>query len=389
MLTALIVANTHWDGPGPWWPIFPILWFLFITFLVVMFVRYRGALAPRLVRRGVPSRRALRGRRDRRGRVPRADGRAARLERQGRRPMSAEIALEARGLTKRYGDALAVDRVSLSVRRGEVYGFLGPNGAGKTTTLRMLLGLIRPTSGSATVLGRRPGDAAALAKIGSMIEGPAFYPYLSGRDNLAVVARYAGVGKAHLDQVLETVDLGSRGGDKFGAYSLGMKQRLGVAAALLKEPDLVVLDEPTNGLDPAGMRDMRCADPAPRRRGPHGDPVEPHARRGAAGLRPGRRDQLRPDDPGEHGRGAAGRGRAGAARVAVRRGPRDPRRPGVRAGRPHRRRGAAAPGRRAPHRRGDPRARAGGRRGQGGPARRPAARGRVLRDHHERHHQRP
>ena len=172
--------------------------------------------------------------------------------------MSTEVALEARGLTKRYGDALAVDRVSLSVRRGEVYGFLGPNGAGKTTTLRMLLGLIRPTSGSATVLGRRPGDAAALAKIGSMIEGPAFYPYLSGRDNLAVVARYAGVGKAHLDQVLETVDLGSRGGDKFGAYSLGMKQRLGVAAALLKEPDLVVLDEPTNGLDPAGMRDMRA-----------------------------------------------------------------------------------------------------------------------------------
>jgi ABC-2 type transport system ATP-binding protein len=172
--------------------------------------------------------------------------------------MSAEIALEARGLTKRYGDTLAVDRVSLSVHRGEVYGFLGPNGAGKTTTLRMLLGLIRPTSGAATVLGNRPGDAAALAKIGSMIEGPAFYPFLSGRDNLAVVARYAGVGTAHLDRVLETVDLGSRGRDKFGAYSLGMKQRLGVAAALLKEPDLVVLDEPTNGLDPAGMRDMRA-----------------------------------------------------------------------------------------------------------------------------------
>ncbi len=172
--------------------------------------------------------------------------------------MSAEIALEARDLTKRYGDALAVDRVSLRVQRGEVYGFLGPNGAGKTTTLRMLLGLIRPTSGAATVLGRRPGEAAALAKIGSMIEGPAFYPFLSGRDNLAVVARYAGVGTAHLDQVLETVDLGSRGNDKFRAYSLGMKQRLGVAAALLKEPDLVVLDEPTNGLDPAGMRDMRA-----------------------------------------------------------------------------------------------------------------------------------
>ncbi|MCW2762643.1 MAG: transporter related protein [Marmoricola sp.] len=172
--------------------------------------------------------------------------------------MSAETALEARGLTKRYADTLAVDGVSLSVRRGEVYGFLGPNGAGKTTTLRMLLGLIRPTSGNATVLGRRPGDSVALAKIGSMIEGPAFYPFLSGRDNLAVVARYAGVGTSHLDQVLETVDLAARGGDRFSAYSLGMKQRLGVAAALLKEPDLVVLDEPTNGLDPAGMRDMRA-----------------------------------------------------------------------------------------------------------------------------------
>jgi len=172
--------------------------------------------------------------------------------------MSAEIAVEARGLTKRYGDALAVDGVDLSVRRGEVYGFLGPNGAGKTTTLRMLLGLIRPTSGAASVLGQRPGDASALARTGSMVEGPAFYPYLSGRDNLAVVARYAGVGRAHVDQVLDRVDLGSRGGDKFGAYSLGMKQRLGVAAALLKEPDLVVLDEPTNGLDPAGMRDMRA-----------------------------------------------------------------------------------------------------------------------------------
>jgi ABC-2 type transport system ATP-binding protein len=166
--------------------------------------------------------------------------------------------VETRELTKAYPEVMAVDRVSLSVRRGEVYGFLGPNGAGKTTTLRMLLGLIRPTSGDLTILDRRPGDPGALARIGSMIEGPAFYPFLSGRDNLAVMARYAGVGADRIDDTLETVDLASRGGDKFSTYSLGMKQRLGVAAALIKDPDLIVLDEPTNGLDPAGQRDMRA-----------------------------------------------------------------------------------------------------------------------------------
>ncbi|GAA3528081.1 ABC transporter ATP-binding protein [Aeromicrobium panaciterrae] len=170
--------------------------------------------------------------------------------------MSAVV--EIRDLSKRYGAVTAVDHVSLSVKRGEVYGFLGPNGAGKTTTLRMLLGLIRPTSGDITVLGRRPGDPGVLSTTGSMIEGPAFYPFLSGRDNLKVVARYAGVGAGQIDAVLETVDLATRGGDKFSTYSLGMKQRLGVAAALIKDPDLVVLDEPTNGLDPAGMRDMRA-----------------------------------------------------------------------------------------------------------------------------------
>jgi ABC-2 type transport system ATP-binding protein len=122
----------------------------------------------------------------------------------------------------------------------------------------MALGLIRPTSGSLTVLGRPPGDPDALARIGSMIEGPAFYPFLSGRDNLKVIARYAGTDAGQVDATLATVDLASRGGDKFSTYSLGMKQRLGVAAALLKDPDLVVLDEPTNGLDPAGMRDMRA-----------------------------------------------------------------------------------------------------------------------------------
>lgn len=171
--------------------------------------------------------------------------------------MTAEAVVETRDLTKRYQRVTAVDRISLTVRRGEVYGFLGPNGAGKTTTLRMLLGLIRPTSGEVVVLGRGPGDSEALARIGSMIEGPAFYPFLSGRNNLEVVARYAGVPAGRIDAALETVDLTARGGDAFSAYSLGMKQRLGVAAALVKEPELVVLDEPTNGLDPAGMRDMR------------------------------------------------------------------------------------------------------------------------------------
>jgi ABC-type multidrug transport system ATPase subunit len=161
-------------------------------------------------------------------------------------------------LTKRYGQHTAVDAVSLTVRRGEVYGFLGPNGAGKTTTLRMLLGLVRPTRGSARVLGGRPGDPAVLGRVGALVEGPGFYPYLSGRDNLRVLAAYTNRSHAQVEQALEHVDLRGRGGDPFKSYSLGMKQRLGVAAALLKNPDLLILDEPTNGLDPAGMADMRA-----------------------------------------------------------------------------------------------------------------------------------
>ncbi|MGH3980857.1 MAG: ABC transporter ATP-binding protein [Pseudonocardiaceae bacterium] len=165
--------------------------------------------------------------------------------------------IEVTGLTKRYGRIVAVDRVELTVRRGEVYGFLGPNGAGKTTTLRILTGLIAPSEGTVRVLDGAPGDAAVLARTGSLIESPAFYPYLSGRDNLRVLARYAAVPRARVEEVLETVDLADRARDRFATYSLGMKQRLGVAAALLKNPELVILDEPTNGLDPAGMRDMR------------------------------------------------------------------------------------------------------------------------------------
>jgi ABC-2 type transport system ATP-binding protein len=178
-----------------------------------------------------------------------------------------EYLVETKGLTKRYGSRLAVDSVDLRVRRGEVYGFLGPNGAGKTTTLRMLAGLVRPTSGTVRVLGAAPGQRAALARIGMLVEEPGFYPYLSGRDNLRVLARYAGVPAARVDAVLDIVHLRSRGGDRFNRYSLGMKQRLGVAAALLKEPELLVLDEPTNGLDPAGMAEMRTLIAALKRHG--------------------------------------------------------------------------------------------------------------------------
>jgi ABC-type multidrug transport system ATPase subunit len=168
-----------------------------------------------------------------------------------------EKVVQTQDLTKRYGARVAVDRVSMTVERGEVYGFLGPNGAGKTTTLRMMLGLIRPTSGTATVLGRPAGTSEAIGRVGALVEGPGFYPFLTGRDNLRVMARYRGLADSVVEEALERVDLVGRGDDKFKAYSLGMKQRLGVASALMGDPELIVLDEPTNGLDPAGMADMR------------------------------------------------------------------------------------------------------------------------------------
>jgi ABC-type multidrug transport system ATPase subunit len=170
----------------------------------------------------------------------------------------APFVIETRELGKRYGDAIvAVDRLTMRVRRGEVYGFLGPNGAGKTTTLRMLLGLIRPTRGTALVVGAPPGAPEGLARIGALVETPAFYPFLSGFDNLGVLARHADVPAKRIHAVLEELELTARAGDRFGTYSLGMKQRLGVAAALLKDPELLILDEPTNGMDAAGMAEMR------------------------------------------------------------------------------------------------------------------------------------
>ena len=172
--------------------------------------------------------------------------------------MAQSFAVETHGLTKRYATGvLAVNNLDLRVRTGEVYGFLGPNGAGKTTTLRMLSGLLRPTSGSATVAGGAPGSPASLAQLGAMVETPAFYPYLSGRDNLRVMARYASVPKSRIEPVLEQVDMTDRARHKFKTYSTGMKQRLGVASALLKDPQLLILDEPTSGLDPQGTVEMR------------------------------------------------------------------------------------------------------------------------------------
>jgi ABC-2 type transport system ATP-binding protein len=168
--------------------------------------------------------------------------------------------VRARGLVKRYGRITAVDHVDLTVSRGDVYGYLGPNGAGKTTSLRMLLGLIRPDEGTAQLFGRDPlvEGARALDGVAGFVEAPRFYPYLNGRRNLELVAALDGDGAAgRIDEALDTVDLADRARDKVGGYSHGMRQRLGIAGALLRDPRLLLLDEPATGLDPAGMRDMR------------------------------------------------------------------------------------------------------------------------------------
>jgi ABC-2 type transport system ATP-binding protein len=167
-------------------------------------------------------------------------------------------ALSTKGLTKRYGGRLAVDALSIEVPAGVVAGFIGPNGAGKTTTMAMLLGLVRPTAGTATVLGESVEDPASyMGRVGALIEAPAFWPGLSGVENLRVLATLGGHDECRIPEVLALVGLDARGSDRFGQYSFGMKQRLGIGAALLGDPALLVLDEPTNGLDPAGINEMR------------------------------------------------------------------------------------------------------------------------------------
>jgi ABC-2 type transport system ATP-binding protein len=169
------------------------------------------------------------------------------------------MAIVTEGLTKTYGHIVAVDHLDLCVEYNEIFGFLGPNGAGKTTTMRMLLGLVRPTSGGAHMLGMNTATdlPAILARTGSIIENPTFYPFLSGRDNLRLVAGITGAPPGRVSEVLDLVDLTSAAGRRFKTYSLGMKQRLAVAAAILNSPDLLILDEPANGLDPAGIVEMR------------------------------------------------------------------------------------------------------------------------------------
>lgn len=177
--------------------------------------------------------------------------------------------LRVREVGKRYGKNSAVDSVNLELQAGEVFALLGPNGSGKSTTLNMVLGLVRPTSGSIEIHGQplsgRPG--AALREVGGLVEGPSFYPYLSGHENLRLVAEVRGINRQAVDRVLDTVGLSDRGGDDFDSYSLGMKQRLGIASTLMHEPRLIILDEPTNGLDPEGTLEIRALIPELARQG--------------------------------------------------------------------------------------------------------------------------
>jgi ABC-2 type transport system ATP-binding protein len=175
--------------------------------------------------------------------------------------MNHTLAVDATGVTKNFGAVRAVDDISIQVAAGEVYGVLGPNGAGKTTFLRMLFGLIRPDTGTIHVFGKTWGQdgVGVLDGVAGFIESPRFYPYLTGRANLEGLALLdGGVRPGLLEEVLAIVDLTDRADRKVGGYSYGMRQRLGVAASLLREPKLLVLDEPANGLDPAGIRDMRA-----------------------------------------------------------------------------------------------------------------------------------
>lgn len=171
-----------------------------------------------------------------------------------------DVILRANGLFKRFGTFDAVKGVSFELHRGEVFGFLGPNGAGKSTTVGMILGLIAPTAGSVELFGVKQNGERwnELRRVGAIIEEPAFYPYLSGWDNLEVLARsIGGISRSKITEVLERVNLLDRAKDQYGHYSMGMKQRLGIASTLLRNPELIILDEPTNGLDPAGTKEIR------------------------------------------------------------------------------------------------------------------------------------
>jgi ABC-2 type transport system ATP-binding protein len=175
--------------------------------------------------------------------------------------MNGDILLQTVRLSRRFGPIEAVSELDMTVRAGDIYGFLGLNGAGKTTTIRMAVGLVRPTSGRVFLFGRDLAAARleALSQIGALVELPAFYPYLTGRENLEVLARVSGgVRPGRIDEVLRRVGLFDRAGDPVRAYSQGMRQRLGIAQAILSEPRLVLLDEPTNGLDPQGIADIRA-----------------------------------------------------------------------------------------------------------------------------------
>ena len=167
-------------------------------------------------------------------------------------------AIAVSNLSKRYGEIAAVENATFEVPLGTICGFVGPNGSGKTTTIRMLLGLIKPTAGSGSIIGNSISHLEKyLKEVGAMIEGPAFYPALSGLENLKVLAKLGGIDFKRCEELIELVGLKGRGKDKYKNYSLGMKQRLGIAAALLPNPKLLILDEPTNGLDPAGIQEVR------------------------------------------------------------------------------------------------------------------------------------
>ena len=227
--------------------------------------------------------------------------------------------IEIEGLRKEYrrlrgGRTIAVDGLDLEVPEGGVFGFLGPNGAGKTTTIRCLLGLVAPSAGTLRLLGSEvpKGLPGVIGKVGAIVETPALFPRFSGRRNLQILARIDGIGKATIEEVLTRVGLADRGDDAVRAYSLGMKQRLGIAAALMKDPQVLVLDEPANGLDPAGHRGGARTRAFPRRRGTHRVHLEPHPVRDPAHRRSGR-------DPREGSLDQGGPGARGARRAARRR----------------------------------------------------------------------